>query len=175
MKYVRDIVTTLLTAIIIFVALQVTLGSFKVYGLCMLPNIEHGDYIMVNKATYFFHEPERGDVIVFHSPKNPESDLIKRVIALPGDTIRIKQGEVFINSKLVREPYINEPPSYQLPLQKIPDDYYFVLGDNRNNSADSHTGWLMHRDNIIGKAWINYWPLEELEIIHHYSPTLLNQ
>ena len=83
MKYARDIITTILVALIIFVILQVTIGSFKVYGMCMLPNIHDGDYIMVNKVSYYFKEPQRGDIIIFHSPRNNNSELIKRIIGIP--------------------------------------------------------------------------------------------
>ena len=169
MKYARDIITTILVALIIFVLLQVTIGSFKVYGMCMLPNVENGDYIMVSKLSYTFNEPERGDVIIFHSPRDPSSDLIKRIIGMPGDTIEITGDEVLINGKPLEEPYIMEPPHYEYPAETIPEGYYFVLGDNRNNSADSHTGWLLSRDDIVGKAWVNYWPIEDVNIIEHYN------
>ncbi len=175
MKYVRDIITTILASIIIFVILQITVGSFKVYGLCMLPNIENGEYIMVNKASYLFKQPERGEVVIFHSPRNSDSDLIKRIIGIPGDTIEIKNGKVFINDSPLIEPYILEQPNYELSRQVIPPDRYFVLGDNRNNSADSHTGWLMPEENIVGKAWISYWPPPTLGTIKHYHPLVMNQ
>jgi len=169
MKYARDIITTILVALIIFVILQVTIGSFKVYGMCMLPNIHDGDYIMVSKVSYYFKEPQRGDVIIFHSPRNNNSELIKRIIGMPGETIEIKDGEVLINGEPLTEPYIMEPPLYDYPPQEIPEDYYFVLGDNRNNSADSHTGWLLFRDEIVGKAWINYWPIDDMNVIQHFG------
>lgn len=168
-KYIRDIVVTVIAAIVIFLVLQLTIGSFKVYGTSMMPGVKHGEYIMVNKATYYFQEPKRGDVIVFHSPRNPDSDLIKRVIGLPGDTIEIKDGTVYINQKPLSEHYIAEPPSYKYPRVEVPDNNYFVLGDNRNNSADSHTGWFLPRENIIGKAWISYWPPENWAAIAHYQ------
>jgi signal peptidase I len=169
MKYARDIITTILVALIIFVVLQVTIGSFKVYGMCMLPNVENGDYIMVSKLSYTFKDPQRGDVIIFHSPRDQNSDLIKRIIGMPGDTIEITGGEVLINGKPLDEPYIMEAPRYEYPAETIPEDEYFVLGDNRNNSADSHTGWLLPRYDIVGKAWVNYWPIEGMNVIKHYS------
>jgi signal peptidase I len=167
-KFIRDIIITIIAALAIFLILQVTIGSFKVYGTSMLPSIQHGEYIMVNKATYFFHEPYRGDIIVFHSPRSPGSDLIKRIIGLPGDTVEVKNDKVFVNGTPVVEPYILEQPKYQYPLQEVPENYYFVLGDNRNNSADSHTGWFLPQENIIGKAWVSYWPPPDWSIIEHY-------
>lgn len=168
MKFVRDIIVPLVAALVIFALFQVTIGSFKVYGSSMLPSIQPGEYIIVNKATYFFNSPEHGEVIVFHSPRDPSSDLIKRIIALPGDTIEIKDGTVFVNDTPLTETYILEPPNYTYPHQEIPADHYFVLGDNRNNSADSHRGWTAPRQNIVGKAWLTYWPPEKWRLLEHY-------
>ena len=168
-KYARDIIITVIAAVIIFVGLQLTIGSFKVYGTSMMPNIKNGEYIMVSKVTYYFQNPKRGDVIVFRSPRSPDTDLIKRVIGLPGDTIEVKNGLVYVNKKPLSENYVLEAPSYKYPLVEVPEDNYFVLGDNRNNSADSHTGWFLPRENIIGKAWISYWPPEDWGAIPHYQ------
>ena len=123
---------------------------------------------MVSKATYFFHEPQRGDIIVLRSPQN-NSDLIKRIIALPGDTVEIRDDTVFINGTPLVEPYYLEPPHYIVPPQEIPNGNYFVLGDNRNNSSDSHRGWTVPRKNIVGKAWITYWPPHRWDTIEHYK------
>lgn len=167
-KYIRDIIITVLAAVAIFFILQTTIGSVKVYGVSMLPGIQHGEYIMVDKAAYFFQNPKRGEVIVFHSPRSLGADLIKRVIALPGDTVEIKDGKVYVNKTPLVEPYINEYPNYKYSQVQVPEDNYFVLGDNRNNSADSHTGWFLPQGNIIGKAWISYWPPPGWMFIKHY-------
>ena len=167
-KFIRDIIITIIAALAIFLVLQVTIGSFKVYGTSMLPGIQHGDYIMVSKAAYFFQKPDRGDVIVLRSPRSPGTDLIKRIIGLPGDTVEVKNDKVFVNETPLIEPYIKEQPKYQYPLQQVPQGYYFVLGDNRNNSADSHIGWFLPRENIIGKAWVIYWPPKNWTIAKHY-------
>ena len=168
MKFVRDLIIPLLAALAISALFQVTVASFKVYGTSMLPTVRPGEYIMVSKAAHFFHPPERGEVIVFHSPQDPNSDLIKRIIAVPGDTIEIKDGTVFVNDTPLAEPYTREPPNYSYPHQKIMAGDYFVLGDNRNNSSDSHKGWTVPGDNIIGKSWITYWPPHEWKILKHY-------
>src|SRR4030042_5674143 len=167
-KFIRDIIITIIAALAIFLILQVTIGSFKVYGTSMLPSVQHGDYIIVNKVVYFFQEPDRGDIIVFHSPHSPGTDLIKRIIGQSGDTVEVKNGKVFVNKTPLIEPYIMEQPKYQYPLQQVPQGCYFVLGDNRNNSADSHIGWFLPRENIIGKAWVNYWPPPNWSIVKHY-------
>jgi len=168
MKFFRDFITPILIGLAIFAIFQATVGSFKVYGSSMLPTIEEGDYIMVSKATYFFNEPKRGDIIVLRSPQNPESDLIKRIIALPGDTVEIKDNTVFVNDTPLVEPYTLEPPHYLVLPEEIPTSHYFVLGDNRNNSSDSHRGWTVPRKNIVGRAWITYWPPYRWNSIKHY-------
>jgi signal peptidase I len=158
MKIFRDIIAPVLLGIAVFALFHVTVGSFKVYGTSMLPTIEEGEYIMVSKAAYFFNQPQRGDIIVFDSPQDPRSDLIKRIIALPGDTVEIRDDKVIVNGTSLKETYTLEPPHYLMPPEEIPAGHYFVLGDNRNNSSDSHRGWTAPRQNIVGKAWITYWP-----------------
>jgi signal peptidase I len=171
MKFFRDIIAPILVGLAFFALFQVSVGSFKVYGPSMLPGIKQGDYILANKATYFLNEPQRGDIIIFHSPQDPNTDLIKRIIAMPGDTVETKNGTVFVNGTALVEPYISEPPQYLLLPEEIPPSHYFVLGDNRNNSSDSHShgGWTLPRENIIGKAWITYWPPYRWRIIEHYK------
>ena len=169
MKFFRDIIAPILVGLAVFALFQVTVGSFKVYGSSMLPTIEEGDYILVSKATYFFSEPQRGDIIVLHSPRENNTDLIKRVIALPGDTVEIKDNTVFINDTPLIEPYTMEPPHYLVPREEIPTGHYFVLGDNRNNSSDSHRGWTVPRENIVGKTWITYWPPYRWGTTKHYN------
>lgn len=167
MKYFRDILITVLIAVIVFLGLQFTIGTFKVYGTSMLPGILPDDYIIVSKIDYRLHKPERGDIIVLKSPRGENTDLIKRIIALPGDTIEIRNGQIFVNNSLISEPYIKEAPTYKYPKQTLPENNYFVLGDNRNVSADSHLGWYALSDDIIGKAWVVYWPFGRVQVINH--------
>jgi signal peptidase I len=169
MKHLRDILITIVIAVVFFVILNATIGTFRVYGTSMLPNIEPGDCLVVNKLTYSFKEPDRGEIVILHSPRKTDTDLIKRIIALPGDTIEIKNGNVFVNGTALDEPYINNTPDYKYPLQSVPEGNYFVLGDNRSVSADSHLGWYLPRENIIGKAWVRYWPLQKWDVIKHYN------
>jgi signal peptidase I len=168
MKIFRDIIAPVLVGIAVFALFHFTIGSFKVYGSSMLPTIEEGEYIMVSKAAYFFHEPQRGDIIVFDSPQDSKSDLIKRIIALPGDTVEIRDDKVTVNGTILNEPYILETPHYLMMPEEIPADHYFVLGDNRNNSSDSHRGWTVPRQNIVGKAWVTYWPPYQWGLIPSY-------
>ena len=164
------VLITLVLAAAIFFGLQVTIQSSIVIGCSMEPSLEEGQRLIINKLSYKFDDPERGDVVVFHPPIKGQTDLIKRVIALPNDTVEIKDGIVYVNGSPLDEPYIASPPSYSFQ-REVPEDYYFVLGDNRNNSNDSHRGWLLPRDNIVGKAWLSIWPPDKWEVIPTYLTT----
>lgn len=156
--FFREILITLILAIVIFILLQTTIQSTVVIGPSMEPDLHNRQRLLISKAVYAFQEPERGDVIIFHSPNDNRDDYIKRIIGLPGDTVEIKDGVVYINGSQLREPYIADSPKYTFQTQKIAQNSYFVLGDNRNNSNDSHNGWVVPRQNIIGKAWLSIWP-----------------
>jgi len=163
----REILITIAIAVVIFLGLQATVQNYVIWESCMEPNFYEGQRVLVNKVVYNFHEPERGDVIILQPPPpyDPKATpFIKRIIALPGDTIEVKDGEVYINSVKLYEPYIKEPPKYTLK-RELGENEYFVLGDNRNNANDSHTGWTLPRENIIGKAWLTIWPLSKLGLV----------
>jgi len=137
----------------------------------MEPGLQDGQQILINKVVYYFHEPERGDIIILHPPppySPDETPFIKRIIALPGDTVEVEDGAVYVNGLKLDEPYIKEPPVYTFRQKKIPEGEYFVLGDNRNYASDSHTGWTVPRQNIIGKAWLSIWPLNEWGFVPNY-------
>jgi signal peptidase I, bacterial type len=168
-KILREVGITILIAIAIFALFRVTLQGYTVRYSCMLPNIEDGEWIMVSKAKYFFSDPQRGDVIVFDPRNGSQFPYIKRVIGLPGDTVEVKDGKVFVNGIPLEEEYIMAAPHYIVPAKKIPDGEYFVLGDNRNNSNDSHIWGTIHRDDIIGKAWLVYWPPSKWGPVNHYT------
>jgi signal peptidase I len=175
MKILREVGITILIAIAVFVLLRLTVQSYTVVMSSMEPNFQQGECIMVNKVSYHSSGPQRGQVIVFNPPFESEYPFIKRVIGLPGETVEIKDGKVSINgTPLEEDKYINERPNYTMPATNISENEYFVLGDNRNNSNDSHNGWTVPRDNIIGKAWFVYWPPSKWGVVKHYSyPELL--
>ncbi len=174
MKILREIGITILIAAAIFVTIKATVQGYRVQYSCMLPNIEDGEWIMVNKASYFFSDPKRGEVIVFDPGEEVGSQypFIKRVIAQPSDTVEIKDGTVSINSIPINEPYIFPEPSRRYKdfgPEKMLDDQYFVLGDNRNNSNDSRSWGPVSQANIIGRAWFVYWPLSKWGLVKHYG------
>jgi len=177
---VREVLATLLVALLIFLGVQVTLETRVVEGLSMEPNLHNDQRVLVIKASYWLGDPQRGDVIIFDSPQDPGRTLIKRVIALPGEEVEIKDGQVYItnindNTLILTEPYINEEPNYTYGPQVVPEDEYFVLGDNRNHSTDSHIWGMLPDDNIVGKAWLRYWPLSDWHLISGYSYSQINE
>lgn len=133
----------------------------------MLPTLEINDRLIVDKLSYRFTKPQRGDVIVF-SPTDQLKQLnfkdafIKRVIGLPGETVEVKGGRVYINNKPIGENYIKERPDYQYGPVVVPENNYLVLGDNRNNSYDSHYWGFVPEDRIIGRAVVRFWPPNRL-------------
>jgi signal peptidase I len=169
MKVFREVGITVLIAVAIFAILRLTVQSYTVVMSSMEPNFQQGECIMVNKVCYRASAPQRGQVIIFDPPFDSPHPYIKRVIGLPGDIVEIKDGKVSINGTPLEEEYIMAPPDYAMPATEVPEDEYFVLGDNRNNSSDSHTGWTVPRDNIIGRAWFIYWPPSRWGVVKHYS------
>jgi len=170
--FLRDALLIVVAAVIISLLIQTTIQKSSVNGYCMEPGLQDGQQLLINKVIYYFHEPERGDVVIFYPPppySPDETPFIKRIIALPGDTIEVANGAVYVNGLKLDEPYIKEPPTYTFRQGKIPEDEYFVLGDNRNYASDSHTGWTVPRQNIIGKAWLSIWPLSEWGFVQNYS------
>jgi len=153
-----QVLAVILIAIGVFLLLRATVQSFVVVGSSMEPSFENGQRLLVNKVVYRLRDPQIGEVIVFHPPTGKQVDFIKRIIALPGDEIEIREGTVYVNDLALDEPYINSPPSYNLAEEEIPDGEYFVLGDNRNNSNDSHSWGTVPRENIIGKVCLSIRP-----------------
>jgi signal peptidase I len=175
-KVFREVVITLVLAIVIFLLLQATVQSFIIVGSSMQPNFQDGERVLINKVVYRFNQPERGDVIIFHPGGNQESDYIKRIIGLPGESVEIKEGVVYIHEGdgdvfTLAEPYIAEAARRDFTGSAIPEDEYFVLGDNRNNSNDSRNTSVgtVPKEDIIGKAWLLIWPPGEWGLIAQYQ------
>jgi signal peptidase I len=153
--------------IAIFLVVRIALQNFRVEGDSMNPTLQDAEYILVNKVDYLVQSPHRGDIVVFHATPagQPDKDFIKRIVGLPGDTVQVKNGGVYINGHLLPETsYQHTIPDYTWGPARVPSGDYFVLGDNRNNSEDSHLWKWLPRSDIIGKAWISYWPLNQLHL-----------
>ena len=162
----RDVLETLLLAIFLYFGINAVSARVRVDGYSMNPSLENGEYILVNKLAYKLGAPSRGDIIVFSYPRDPSQDLIKRVIGLPGDTVMVENGRVLVNGLQLEEPYIASAPFYNGTWQ-VEAGSLFVLGDNRNESKDSHEWGLLPMENVIGKAVVIYWPPPKWEIINH--------
>jgi signal peptidase I len=165
-RFVLDVLETLLLAALLFFGIDRVTARVRVDGFSMEPTMHNGEYVLVNRLAYKWGEPQRGDVIVFHPPRSPEEDYIKRIIGLPGDHVRVSGGQVQINGQTITEPYIAAAPRYQSEWT-VPEDSLFVLGDNRNNSSDSHSWGPVPMDLVIGKAVMVYWPPDSWGLIEH--------
>lgn len=183
---IRELIETVILALLIFLGLQFSIQNFRVEGSSMQPTLEEGQYVLVNKLVYLrlapqglssllpfvnsereevifpFSAPSLGDVIIFHFPRDPSRDFVKRVIGVPGDVVEIKQGRVFLNGEEIDEPYVTHPDRGSMAPRSIPENSFFVLGDNRRASNDSRDWGTVPAENIIGKAWVSYWPLDRL-------------
>jgi len=167
--FFREIIGTIVLAVIIFALLQTTFQTFIVVGCSMEPSFQWTQRVLTNKISYKFHEPERGDVVVLQATDNENVDYIKRIIGLPGDKVEVKDRVVYVNDSPLDEPYIKEFPNYTMSRREVPENNYFVLGDNRNNSNDSHNGWTVPRENIVGKVWCSIWPPSQWGTTDSYS------
>lgn len=169
-SFIRDTAVTLGIALVIFFLLHSAVKNCIVLGPSMEPTLYQQERLLVSKLAYSFDtEPERGDIIVFQPPYEKDIDYIKRIIGCPGDTVEVKDGKVYVNDKVLEEPYVNEEPRYDMIAKKISTGEYFVLGDNRNNSNDSHNGWTVPEENIEGKAWLLIWPPNVWGLADNYS------
>ncbi len=167
-RLVRDILEALILFAIIYTLANLLTARFVVEGPSMLPTFTTGQYVIISRLSYLLGNPQRGQVVVFTSPEDASRDLIKRVIGLPGETISIQNGAVSINGQPLTEPYINQPSYYQVEQTLGPDEY-FLLGDNRNNSRDSHDFGPVTRAHLIGEAWLVYWPPEAWGLVNQAS------
>lgn len=165
----RELIETLILTLVIFLLIRFAVQNFRIEGFSMEPNFHDGQFLIVNKLIYLLHPPERGDVIVFIPPNNTTRDFIKRVIGLPGDRVEIVNGKVFVNGQPLDEPYPLNPAGYSAGAVTVPPGEYFVLGDNRNNSSDSHSWGTVAGDKIIGKAWVSYWPPQDVGFVPAFT------
>lgn len=186
---IRELFETVILALLIFLVLHISVQNFQVQGPSMQPTLTEGAYVLVNKLVYMrihpkqlagflpfvdveeeqtlfaFHPPRRGEVIIFRYPRDITRDFVKRVVGLPGDTVELKGGQLFVNNVAVEEPYITRPDTRSVAPTVVPEDSYFVLGDNRRVSNDSRDWGPVPTDNIVGRAWVSFWPLDRWQAL----------
>lgn len=187
---VVETVEVLALALLMFLFVRSIGQNFVVDGGSMEPTFHNGEMLIVNKLVYRsldlswvsgagewhpFGQPEPGDVVVFRFPQDPRRDFIKRVIAVPGQTVEVRGGTVYIDGTARPEPYLERPPAYEYGPVTVPEGQYFVLGDNRNNSYDSHSWGMLGESFMIGRAEVRYWPLERAGRIEHEPVTATPQ
>lgn len=168
LRAVREVVETILPAILIAVLINIFVGqATRVEGQSMEPNLHTDQRLVVEKVSYRFHAPERFDVVVLKLPARGDELLIKRVVGLPGETVEIEDGQVYINGKLLEEPFLRGDTRPGRHGQvTVPPLHVYVLGDNRDHSNDSRSFGPIPLDNIVGRAWVSYWPPEEMGMVH---------
>ena len=173
MKAIREAIILVIIALAVFFGLRLTIQTYVVFGPSMQPTFVAYERLIVNKVSYWFNGPQRGDVIVFQPPFPSAEKYIKRVIGLPGESVEVKNGITYIyttDGKVLQlnEPYIKEKPLQDFAKYTVPAGQYFVMGDNRNSSSDSRMGWTVPRKNIVGKSLFTYWPVTKLGGSHSY-------
>ena len=170
-----DTVETIAISLAIFL---ITVGIFvqphRVEGSSMSPTLSDQEILLTDKISYRFTSITRGDIVIFHAPPDPRRDYIKRVVGLPGEEISITNGLVLINGQTIKEPYLKEETHGNSFLKEgvtitVGADEYFVMGDNRGASDDSRRWGFVPRKNVIGKAWIRYWPITRLWLVQHQT------
>ena len=187
--FIRESIQTAALLTFLLLLMQGGLQNYRVEGSSMFPLLESSDGVFVNKLSYLrvdaaraarwipglgaeegeqwrpFGEPERGDVVVFRWPRDERQYFVKRVIGLPGDEIRIRRGEVYRNGELLNEPYVERPSGETIVERVVPEGQYYVLGDNRAQSDDSRRWGGVPEENIVGRVWLAYWPLNRLQLL----------
>jgi signal peptidase I len=165
-RFVGEVLQTLVVAAVIFLGVNLVTARIRVEGSSMEPSLHDTELVVVNRLAYRWGEPERGDIVVFRFPLDPERRFIKRIVGLPGEYVVIHDGQVVIDGVPLDEPYIAAPPRYSGEWEIQPGQV-FVLGDNRNNSSDSQTWGPLPIGQLIGRAVLVYWPPPEMGLIPH--------
>lgn len=166
-EHIIDFIQSIVVVGAIFALIYLFIAQpHKVSGASMTPNFLNGNYILTDKVTYRFSQPKRGDIIVLKNPRDESQDFIKRIIAIPGDEVKISEGHVFINDYLLEELYLKkgiltEPRNFLQEDEeiKVGVNQYFVFGDNRNASSDSREWGPITKEEIVGRVFFRYWPL----------------
>lgn len=172
---VREIVETILLILLVYTLVNLATVRFYIEGPSMQPNFHVDQYLLVSRLHYLFGDPQRGDIVVFDAPGDDQQEddplLIKRLIGMPGETVLIRDGQVYIDGSPLDEPYLKEmctTSSCQDRTWEVPEGSYFFMGDNRNNSRDSRAFGPVSHDRIIGEAVVRYWPPPDWGIVIRY-------
>lgn len=165
-RFLVDVLETLVLSVVLFVSINLVSARIRVDGASMEPTLVSGEYVIVSRLSYRFGSPQRGDIIVFHFPRDPKEEYIKRVIGLPGDVVEVKNGSVYVNGQFLDETYLKASTNY-VGTWNVPAGQLFVLGDNRNNSSDSHDWGTVPTEYVVGKALLVYWPPPSWGLIDH--------
>ena len=167
----RELTETIVLALVIFLLMRQVIQNYRIESHSMEPNFKEGQFILVNKLAYVLGEPERGDVVVFHNPRNNDEDYIKRVIALPGDTLEIVDQEVLVNGLPIDQSFLGFPnsPGTHFGPEEIDPGHLFVMGDNRPNSSDSRAFGQLSQDLLVGQSWLRVWPADKWGLVRHYG------
>ena len=163
----REIVETILPALCIALMIYLFLGrTITVKGQSMEPNLHGQQRLIIDLVSHRFRPPQRGEIIVFDVPESvSEIPLIKRIMGIPGDTVETKQGAAYLNGQRLNEPYLAEMTLGRMTPRLVPEGHVFVLGDNRNHANDSRYFGMVPYDHIIGRAWVSYWPIEDVGLL----------
>jgi len=164
-RFLLETLQTVILAVVLYFIIDSVVARVRVENISMEPTLQPGEFVLVNKIVYRFGEVRHGDIIVFHFPQNPAEDYIKRIIGVAGDTVVIKNQQVFINNQVIEENYTAAPPDYN-GQWVVPADSLFVLGDNRNQSSDSHSWGFVPMKLVVGKAEVIYWPFNEVKSLN---------
>jgi len=160
-----QIIEMTIIALLMVFLMRIFIQNFHIDGQSMEPTLHNQEYVLVYKGAYLLQPPQRGDIIVFQYPPDPQEDYVKRIVAIPGDIISVVGQSVIVNGVILHEPYINSRddsnPYPSFTNRIVGPDEYFVMGDNRGDSSDSRAWGFVPRQNIIGKVVIVYWPLNE--------------
>ncbi len=173
----RELFEVVVLAVILYFGISFAVQTVHVEGLSMFATLDNNDYLIADKLSYRIHGPQRGDIIILRPPTLSTTDYIKRVIALPGERLLIRDAHVYINGHLLDEPYLPEAWVTNINWggtdgEIIPPNDYFVMGDNRNRSQDSRIFGPIGRDRIDGRAWFRIWPLSHFGSIYQQMPVL---
>jgi signal peptidase I len=166
LQFLVDVLESLLILVVLIVGINTISARIRVDGSSMEPTLHGGEFVFVDTLSYKIAEPRRGDVIVFHFPRDPRQEYIKRVIGLPGDEVEMNAGQVFVNGQPINEPTMSSDPAFT-GKWKVAGNTLFVLGDNRSNSSDSRSWGNVPFEYVVGKALLVYWPPQSWGSISH--------